>query len=129
MVLGRSDHHYRHELLLYGYKPAKGRLGRGGRGWYGGDAETTVIEVDRPKTSREHPTMKPPALIERALRNSSRRREIVLDPFGGSGSTVVAAERAERRAYAIEIDPRYCDVILERYEALTGARGERIARG
>ncbi len=129
LVLGRSDYHYRHEQLLYGFKPAMGRLGRGGRGWYGGDAETTVFEVPRPKASREHPTMKPPELVEIALRNSSRRREIVLDPFCGSGSTIVACERAGRRAYGIELDPRYCDVVIARYEALTGTRAERIARG
>lgn len=129
MVLGRSDYHYRHEQLLYGYKSGKGRLGRGGRGWHGTDAETSVFEVERPRASREHPTMKPPELIEAALRNSSRRCEIVLDPFAGSGSTLVAAERSGRRAYLIELDPRYCDVIVERYERLTGQRAERINRG
>jgi DNA modification methylase len=129
MVLGRSDYHYRHEQLLYGFKPAKGRLGRGGRGWYGTDAETSVLEVPRPKASREHPTMKPVELVELALRNSCRRREIVLDPFCGSGSVIVACERTGRRGFGIELDPRYCDVIVDRYEALTGSRVERIARG
>jgi DNA modification methylase len=129
LVLGRSDYHYRHEQLLYGFKPAKGRLGRGGRGWYGGDSETSVLEVPRPKASREHPTMKPVELIEAALRNSSRRREIVLDPFSGSGSTIVACERSGRRGFGIELDPRYCDVVIDRYQALTGAKAEVIARG
>jgi DNA modification methylase len=129
MVLGHSDYHYRHEQLLYGFKPGKGRLGRGGRGWYGGDAETSIFEVERPRAALEHPTMKPPELIESALRNSSRRREIVLDPFAGSGSTLVAAEHTGRRAYLIELDPRYCEVVCDRYEALTGAKAERIARG
>jgi DNA modification methylase len=129
MVLGRSDYHFRHEQLVYGYKPTKGRLGRGGRGWYGTDAETTVLEVPRPKASREHPTMKPPELVEVALRNSSRRRDVVLDPFCGSGSTIVACERAERRGFAIELDPRYCDVVIDRYEALTGTKAERVGRG
>ncbi len=129
LVLGRSDYHYRHEQLLYGFKPTKGRLGRGGRGWYGGDAETSVLGVPRPKASREHPTMKPPELIEIALRNSSRRREIVLDPFCGSGSTIVACERTERRGFAVELDPRYCDVVIDRYEALTGTKAERITGG
>jgi len=129
MVLGRSDYHYRHEQLLYGFKPAKGRLGRGGRGWYGTDAETSVLEVPRPKASREHPTMKPVELVELALRNSSRRREIVLDPFCGSGSTIVACEHTGRRGFGIELDPRYCDVICDRYAALTGARAEVIAHG
>jgi DNA modification methylase len=129
LVLGRSDYHYRHEQLLYGFKPAQGRLGRGGRGWYGGDSETSVLEVPRPKASREHPTMKPLELIEAALRNSSRRREIVLDPFCGSGSTIVACERAGRRGFGIELDPRYCDVVVDRYQALSGAKAEVIARG
>jgi DNA modification methylase len=129
MVLGRSDYHYRHEQLLYGYKPGPGRLGRGGRGWHGTDAETSVFEVERPRASREHPTMKPPELIEAALRNSSRRREIVLDPFAGSGSTLVAAERSGRRAYLVELDPRYCDVVCDRYERLTGQKAKRIDRG
>jgi DNA modification methylase len=129
LVLGRSDYHYRHEAILYGFKPGKGRLGRGGPGWHGGDAETTVFEVDRPKASREHPTMKPAELVERCLRNSSRRREIVLDPFCGSGSTIVACEQSGRRGFGIELDPRYCDVVCERFQALTGTKAEVIDRG
>jgi len=125
LVLGRSDYHYRHEPILYGYKPGQGRLGRGGAGWYGGNAETSVLEVERPKASREHPTSKPPELIERCLRNSSARRDLVLDPFAGSGSTLVACERAGRAARLIELDPAYCDVIVCRYEALTGSSAER----
>jgi DNA modification methylase len=127
MVLGRSDHHYKHEAILYGFKPGKGRLGRGGRGWYGGNAEVSVFEVPRPTSSPDHPTMKPPELIEAALRNSSRRREIVLDPFAGSGSTLVAAERTGRVARLIELDPRYCDVIVARWELLTGQTAELVA--
>lgn len=128
LVLGRSDYHYRHEPILYGYKPGSGRLGRGGAGWYGGNAETSVLEVKRPKASREHPTSKPPALIERCLRNSSARHDLVLDPFAGSGSTLVACEHAGRKARLIELDPAYCEVIVRRWEALTGghARRERL---
>jgi site-specific DNA-methyltransferase (adenine-specific) len=122
MVLGRSDYHYRHEQLLYGFKSGPGRLGRGGKHWHGSDSETSVFEVDRPRASREHPTMKPPELIERALLNSSRRRSVVLDPFAGSGSTLVACERTGRRARLVELDPRYCDVVCERWERLTGKR-------
>jgi DNA modification methylase len=124
MVLGRSDYHYAHEQILYGYKPGPGRLGRGGRGWHGDDSQTTVLEFDRPRASREHPTMKPPELVESCLRNSSRRREAVLDPFAGSGSTLIACERAGRRARLVELDPGYCDVICARYERLT----DRTAR-
>lgn len=127
-VLGRSDYHYRHEAMLYGYKPGPGRLGRGGRGWRGGNAQASVFEVDRPSASREHPTMKPPELIEAMLRNSSRRGEIVLDPFAGSGSTLVAAEQCERVARLIELDPAYCDVIVARFERLTGQSAELVKR-
>ena len=128
MVMGRSDYHYRHEPILYGYKPASaGRLGRGGSGWHGDNRQTSVFEVDRPRSSSEHPTMKPPELIEIALRNSSARGTVVLDPFAGSGSTLIAAERTGRRARLLELDPGYCDVIIARYEALTGAAVERRA--
>jgi DNA modification methylase len=126
MVLGHADYHYRHEPILYGYKPGSGRLGRGGKGWYGDDAQTSVFEVSRPKAAREHPTMKPPALIEAALGNSTRRNHVVLDPFAGSGSTLVACELTGRQARLIELDPGYCDVILVRFEALTGVKGERV---
>jgi DNA modification methylase len=126
LVLGRSDYHYRHEPILYGFKPASGRLGRGGEGWYGSNAEQTVLEFPRPRASHEHPTMKPPELLAVALRNSSRRGERVLDPFAGSGSTLVAAEALGREARLIELDPAYCDVIVERFERLTGERAERI---
>jgi len=120
MVLGRSDYHYQHEPLLYGYKPTDtGRLGRGGAGWHGDNSQTSVFAIDRPRASAEHPTMKPPELIEAMVGNSSHRRAVVLDPFAGSGSTLIACERLGRRARLIEIDPRYCDVIVARYEALT----------
>jgi len=128
-VLGRSDYQWRHEAILYGFKPAAVRLGRGAAGWHGDDAQTSVLEFDRPRASREHPTIKPPELIEATLRNSSRPGGVVLDPFAGSGSTLVACERAGRVARLIELDPRYCDVVTERYERLTGREAERIARG
>jgi DNA modification methylase len=129
MVLGRSDYHYRHEPILYGFKPdpGGGRLGRGGDGWHGDSRQTSVLEVDRPRASRTHPTMKPPELIEIMLANSTRRGAVVVDPFAGSGSTLVAAERVGRKARLIELDARYCDVIIARYETLTGASVERRA--
>jgi DNA modification methylase len=127
-VLGRSDYHYRHEPILYGFKPDGGRLGRGGRGWYGGNAQHSVLELARPRASREHPTMKPPELIAVGLRNSSRREGRVLDPFAGSGSTLVAAEALGRQARLIELDPGYCDVIVERFERITGVRAKRVRR-
>jgi site-specific DNA-methyltransferase (adenine-specific) len=125
-VLGRSDYHYRHEPILYGYKPGEGRRGRGGKGWHGSNAEDTVLEVARPRAATEHPTMKPPELIARCLRNSSARGEVVLDPFAGSGSTLVACESLGRRGHLIELDPAYCDVIVERYERLTGQTAELL---
>jgi hypothetical protein len=85
MVLGHADYQFRHEPLLFGYKLGPGRWGRGAKGWYGGNAETSVLEIPRPKASREHPTAKPVELVARCLANSSRRGDVVLDPFAGSG--------------------------------------------
>lgn len=125
LVLGRSDYHFRHEQVLYGHKPGRGRIGRGATGWYGDDSQTSVLEVDRPRASREHPTMKPVELVEIALLNSTRRSHLVLDTFAGSGSVLVACERLGRTARLIELDPRYCDVIVARYEELTGTEAKR----
>ena len=86
-----------------------------------------MLEVPRPRAAREHPTMKPPELIERCLRNSSRRNGVVLDPFAGSGSTLIACERTGRAARLIELDPRYIDVVVQRFERLTGQRAEVIS--
>jgi site-specific DNA-methyltransferase (adenine-specific) len=124
-VLGRSDYHYRHEPILYGHKPGEGRIGRGAAGWYGDNAQDSVLEVARPRASRDHPTTKPAELIERCLRNSVRRGDLVLDPFAGSGSTLVACEASGRAARLIELDPRFCDVVVGRFERLTGRRAER----
>jgi DNA modification methylase len=128
LVLGHADYHYRHEWIAYGYAPGGGRRGRGGAGWHGGNAQDSVLEVARPAASREHPTMKPVALLRRLLENSSAPRERVLDPFAGSGSTLVAAELLGRRAFCMELDPRYCDVIVERYERASGNGATRQER-
>ncbi len=125
-VLGRSDYQWRHEAILYGYAPAAEPLGRGQKGWHGDDAQTSVLEFDRPRASRDHPTMKPPDLIERCLRNSSRPGAVVLDPFAGSGSTLVACERSGRAARLVELEPAYCDVVVARYERLTGQKARRV---
>jgi site-specific DNA-methyltransferase (adenine-specific) len=122
LVLGHSDFHYRHEEILYGFTPGKGRGGRGGgRGsrWYGGNAQSSVLFFDRPKRSREHPTAKPVALMAALIRCSSRRGELVLDPFAGSGSTLLACETLGRRCAAVELDERYADVIRSRFERVT----------
>jgi len=125
MVLGHADYHYRHEPILYGYKPGPGRWGRGHRGWHGGNDQDSVLEVPRPTASREHPTAKPVELIARCLMNSSAPGGVVLDPFAGSGSTLIACEQLGREARLVEIDPRYCQVIVDRWEAFTGNKAVR----
>ena len=125
MVLGHADYHYRHEPIAYGYAPGSGRRGRGAEGWYGGNGESSVLEVPRPRASSTHPTMKPVELIRRCLKNSSKPGERVLDPFCGSGSTLVACEATGRRGYGMEIDPSYCDVVLARFKELTGEEARR----
>ncbi|MGD0166898.1 MAG: DNA methyltransferase [Gaiellaceae bacterium] len=122
-VLGHSDYHYRHEDVLYGWKPGPGRPGRGrhaGSKWQGDHAQDSVFEISRPKRSDEHPTMKPVELVARQLANSSRAGDAILDPFAGSGTTLIAADQLRRRAFLMEIDPRYCDVIRERWERWHG---------
>jgi DNA modification methylase len=126
MVLGHADYHYRHEPILYGYKPGPGRWGRGHQGWHGGNDQDSVLEVPRPAASPDHPTAKPVELITRCLANSSAPGEVVLDPFAGSGSTLIACEQLGRAARLIEIDPRYCQVILDRWMAFTGERAVRV---
>ncbi len=126
MVLGHSDYHYAHEPIAYGIKPGAGRWGRGAAGWYGGNAETTVLDVPRPTASREHPTAKPVALLGRLVHNSSTLGDIVLDPFLGSGSTLIACEQHRRRCRAVEIDPAYVDVAVSRWETFTGRQAKRI---
>jgi DNA modification methylase len=125
MVLGHGDYHYRHEPILYGYAPGAKARGRGRAGWYGGNDQDSVLEVDRPAASKDHPTAKPVELIRILMQNSSRVGARVLDPFGGSGTTLVAAHELRRRAYLVEIDPVYADVILRRFEALTGEEAVR----
>ncbi|MGP4995519.1 DNA methyltransferase [Glutamicibacter ardleyensis] len=120
LVMGRSDYHYKHEPILYGFTPnGAGRLGRGGERWYGDDKQTTVIEVDKPQRNGMHPTMKPTELILKNLDNSLKSGDTVLDPFGGSGSTLIAAHQHGSSARLIELDPRYVDVICLRYQMLT----------
>lgn len=125
-VLGRSDYHYRHEPIIYGVVPgAEGRFGRGGVGWYGDNAQDSVFEVDKPARNAEHPTMKPVELIEAMLRNSATKGSIVYEPFAGSGSTIIACERLGMACRAMEIDPRYVQVAIERWQAFTGRQAVR----
>jgi DNA modification methylase len=122
-VLGYSDYHYRHEDVLYGWLPGPGRSGRGdhaGSRWYGDNAQSSVFEVPRPQRSRAHPTMKPVDLIVPCLRNSTQRGDVVLDPFAGSGSTLIACHGTGRLARLLELDPLYADVICRRWQEHTG---------
>ena len=121
LALGHSDYHYRHEPILYGYTSGgKGRRGRGGLGWFGDNAQVSVLCVPKPKANRDHPTMKPVELITICLANSTPIDGLVLDPFGGSGSTLMACEQLGRRGRLIELDPRYVDVICRRWQEHTG---------
>lgn len=141
-VLGRQDYHWQHEPILYGWKPGAAHS------WYGRRVRTTVFESEqdirsmkkqdlvdllleiaesssvikepRPRRNAEHPTMKPVPLVARMVANSTTRGDLVIDPFGGSGSTLIACEQMDRRCFTIEFDPRYADVILNRWEQLTG---------
>jgi DNA modification methylase len=118
MVLGHSDYHYRHEGIYYGHRSAgDGRPGRGdhpGSHWVGGHAKTSVFEIERPKRSEEHPTIKPAELVLAQITNHGQTGDVVLDGFVGSGTAIVAAEQAARLCCALEIDPAYVAVILER---------------
>ena len=119
-VLGRCDYHYRHEPIFYGWKPGAAHY------WAGARNLDTCLEFARPKQSAEHPTMKPVALVQHCVENSSKRGELIIDPFLGSGTVIVAAERCERRAHGTEISPQYCDVIVERWKQLTGGAPELV---
>jgi site-specific DNA-methyltransferase (adenine-specific) len=114
LVMGRADYHYKHESIFYGWKEGAAHQTPPDR------KQDTVWEIDRPKRNAEHPTMKPIELITRAIKNSSNQGEIVLDMFGGSGSTLIAANETNRTAYLMELDPHYVDVICARYQKHTG---------
>ena len=119
-VLGHGDYHYRHEPILYGWRDGGRHLFRGDR------TQDTVWEIPRPTRSEVHPTMKPVELVERAIRNSSLPGERVLDMFVGSGTTLIAAERAERVCLAMELDPRYAQVAIERWRSFSGQTPKRV---
>jgi len=117
IVLGRLDYLPKHELIIYC--------------WYGkhkfyGNKQQSVWEVDKPVESDLHPTMKPIELIEKAILNSSKREEIVLDLFLGSGSTLIACEKTNRICYGMELEPLYVQVIIDRWEAFTGKKAKKL---
>lgn len=118
MVLGHSEYHYKHEPILFGWVP-------GDRHKNPDRTRTSVWEVPRPKRSEEHPTMKPVALWAQAIEDGSKPGELVYDPFLGSGTTIVAAEQLDRVCFGVEIDPKYCDVIIQRWENLTGEKAKK----
>jgi DNA modification methylase len=127
LVLGHSDYHYEHEPIIYAMKPAlKGRRGRGGTGWYGDNSQVSVFRVPKPKRSDDHPTMKPVALIEPMLINSSAPGQVVFEPFNGSGSTLIACERLQRRCRAIELSPVYVNRTIARWEAFTQRKVKKL---
>lgn len=109
MVMGRQDYHWQHEPCLYGWKDGAGHL------WATDRKQTTILEFDRPTRNDLHPTMKPVALIEYCVKNNTKGQDIVLDLFGGSGSTLIACEKTGRNNCSMELDPKYCDVIVQRY--------------
>jgi site-specific DNA-methyltransferase (adenine-specific) len=114
MVLGRQDYQWKHEPCLYGWKDGAGHL------WAADRKQTTILEFDKPSRNGEHPTMKPVALFEYQLLNNTKGGDIVLDSFGGSGTTLIAAEKNGRVARLMELDPKYCDVIVKRWQQFTG---------
>ena len=114
LVLGRSPYQWQHEPCLYGWKK------KGKHQWFSDRKQTTIWEYDRPKSSKDHPTMKPIQLMAYPIQNSSMRGTIVLDPFLGSGSTLIAADQTGRVCYGIELDEKFVDVIVKRYIEVTG---------
>ena len=112
-VMGRQDYQWQHEPILYGWKEGAPHHFINDR------TQSTILEFDRPRQSSLHPTMKPIDLVARLLKNSSKENDKILDLFGGSGSTIIAAEQLNRNCYTMELDPKYCDVIVKRWESLT----------
>ena len=123
LVLGRSPYQWQHEPVLYGWKK------NGKHQWYTGRKETTIWEFDKPKKNGDHPTMKPIPLLAYPIGNSSMTNSIILDPFGGSGSTLIACEQTDRICRTIELDEKFCDVIVNRYiEQAGSADGVSVLR-
>lgn len=115
LVLGRSPYQWQHEPCLYGWKK------NGKHQWYTGRKETTIWEFDKPKKNGDHPTMKPIPLLAYPIMNSTMSNSVVLDPFGGSGSTLIACEQTDRICYTVELDEKFCDVIVKRYIEQVGS--------
>mgnify|MGYP000214947764 FL=1 len=114
MVMGRQDYHWKHEPCLYGWKDGAAHL------WATDRKQTTILEFDRPSRNGEHPTMKPVELFEYQMLNNTKGSDLVLDSFAGSGTTAIACEKHGRMARLMELDPKYCDVIIKRWQDFTG---------
>jgi DNA modification methylase len=122
-TVGRSDYQRQFEVMLFGWADGSPHY------WCGARNQGDVWFVPKPKHNRQHPTMKPVSLIERAIRNSSQRGDLVLDLFGGSGSTLIACEKTGRRAAMVEIEPKYVDVIVQRWQNYTGQEAQLESDG
>ena len=120
LVMGRQDYHWKHEPCLYGWKEGAGHL------WATDRKQTTILEFDKPSKSVEHPTMKPVELFAYQMLNNTKGSDVVLDSFGGSGTTMIACEIHGRHSRLMEFDPKYCDVIIRRWEEFTGEQAELI---
>lgn len=134
VTLSQADYHPVHEMIAYAFKPVEkgrhGRFGRHGRiatggGWYGDDKQRTVFDIPKPQRSDLHPTMKPVELVARMVANSTKPGGLVYEPFAGSGTTLIACESLGRVCAAVELDPRYVDVIVERWQTQSGGKAVR----
>ena len=121
-TIGRQDYQWQHEPCLYGWNEGSSHI------WYSDRKQTTILKFNRPKRSEEHPTMKPIPLFDYLIKNSTKSGDIVLDTFAGSGTSIMACEQNGRNCYSMEIDPKYCDVIIDRWEAFTGKKAELMER-
>lgn len=119
-VMGRQDYQWKHEPILYGWKLGAGHYFIDDR------KQSTVLEFDKPSRNEEHPTMKPIELLAYLIKNSSNKNDLVIDFFGGSGSTLIACEQLGRRCYTVELDPKYCDVIIDRWETFTNEKAQLL---
>lgn len=121
MVMGRQDYQWKHEPCLYGWKEGSPHL------WCSDRKQTTVLEFDKPLRNGEHPTMKPVPLFDYQIKNNTNVNDKVLDLFGGSGTTMIACEQNNRKSYLMELDPKYVDVIIQRWQKLTGLEAYRLS--
>lgn len=122
LVMGLQDYQWMHEPCLYGWS-------EGAHSWYSDRKQTTILHFDKPQRNDKHPTMKPIPLFDYLMKNSSEKGDIILDTFAGSGTTIMACEQNGRKGYCMELDPRYVDVIIDRWEEFTGKKAVLITEG